>query len=164
MTIRKRFLLGSVPRHHAFHVEGSPISVNRYGSLEYRDWRATVHASSVAVGGWTSNLYGGACAVRIRYFRNLDRAKDVDNILKAILDGLDGKVGARVKVSPRVLSDDRTIEHVASQRTDLKFHKVIDARSCHRKELAALVAARRGQAAIFVWVGPAPDHTVGMAT
>ncbi len=163
MAIKTRFHVAAPPRDHAFHVPGSPVSVNRYGSSDYRNWKTTVHAASIAGAGWSSSLYDAPCAVRIRYFRRLDRPKDVDNILKAILDGLDGKVGGRAKTSPRVLGDDRTIERVASQRTDLKFHTVLDARSLHREELAALIAARRGQAAVFVWVGRAPDHAAGIA-
>lgn len=161
MGIRRRFTPPTPPREHAFAVEGSPITVNRYGSATYRNWRADVHAASVDGATWHGPLFTAPRSVRIRYFRNRDRIKDVDNILKGILDGLDGK-GAAAH-SPRVLSDDRLIEHVASQRTDLRIHNWIDARSCHRKEIVALIRARRAQAAVFVYVGRAPDHPSGMS-
>jgi hypothetical protein len=166
MAIRRSISKKSVRtfRGHSFWVEGSPVSVNRYGQLPYRNWREAVRQASIHDATWgPTSLVNGMCSVRIRYFRRLDRAKDVDNILKAILDGLDGKAGGHLKATQRVLNDDRTIERVVSQRTDLNFHTHIDGRSLHRHELQALIAARRNEAAVFVQVDAAPDHMIGIA-
>lgn len=163
MAIRSRSMT-ALPhfRSHAFWVPGSPISVNRYGTPAFRNWKSGVHAASVAGATWPSVLVHGPCAVRVRYFRHQDRPKDVDNILKAILDGLDGKTGGSGQQPQRVLHDDRTVERVVSQRTDLKLHVWINGRGLHRLELAALIAARRSQASVFVMLDPPPDHAWGI--
>lgn len=138
------------------------MSVNRYGTAHYRNWRAAVHAASVAGASWRGSLFTTARSLTIRYFRHRDGIKDVDNILKAILDGLDGK-GAPAG-GPQVMSNDRLIERVVGQRTDLRIHNRVDARRCHRLELAALIRARRAQAAVFVHVSGPPDHLDGVSS
>ncbi|WP_062098346.1 RusA family crossover junction endodeoxyribonuclease [Caulobacter sp. CCH5-E12] len=143
---------------HEFHVPGSPVSVNRYGTRAYRDWRGEVHARSIAASVWSGPLMPGPCSVKVRYFWRLDRRKDVDNILKAILDGLDGKIGVTPKPSQTVLLDDREVEHVVSQRTRLGFATRLDARRLRPEEYQAALAALSGQAAVFVSIGPGPNH------
>lgn len=143
---------------HEFMVSGSPVSVNRYGTAAYRNWRSDVRTSSVASAGWTGYLVSSACSVHIRYYSHLDRRKDVDNILKAILDGLDGKVGTGSPQPHRVLRDDRDVEHVVSRRTRIDFLTRLDGRRLRRAEYAAALDALSSQAAVFVFVGAAPDH------
>jgi Holliday junction resolvase RusA-like endonuclease len=162
MAIRTRSRSPAPPREHAFAVEGSPVSVNRYGTAHYRNWRADVHAASVRGASWSGSLFTTARSATIRYFRYRDGIKDVDNILKAILDGLDGK--GSPAGGPRVMSNDRLIERVVSQRTNLRIHNGIDARRCHRLELDALIKARRAQAAVFVQVSVPPDHLGGVSS
>lgn len=144
---------------YEFFVPGSPVSVNRYGTPDYRNWRADVYAHSTASSAWVGCLVSTGCSVRIRYFWHLDRRKDVDNILKAILDGLDGKSGIGPKHLVRVLQDDRDIEHVVSQRTKLDFRTRLNARRLRPDEYAAARNALSGQAAVFVSVRPAPNHS-----
>lgn len=141
-----------------FLVTGSPVSVNRYGTPAYRNWRSDVHAASVAGSTWAGCLMTGPCSVYIRYYQHLDARKDVDNILKAILDALDGKAAGGAKMITRVLYDDRDIEHVVSRRTRIDFTTRLNARSLRRDEYAAALAALSAQAAVFVSVRNAPDH------
>lgn len=143
---------------HEFLVAGSPVSVNRYGSVAYRDWRADVHAGSTAGATWSGALFPTTCTVFVRYWHHLDRRKDVDNILKAILDGLDGKTGPGPKLPLRVLHDDREVEHVVSRRSRISFATRLNGRRLRREEYRAALAALAGQAAVFVSVGAAPDH------
>ena len=100
--------------------------------------------------------------MRIRYFRVRDRIKDVDNILKAILDALDGKISGSIRHANSVITDDRRVELVMSQRTNLGLGTRIDGRRLRRQEYAALLHARRGQAAVYVHVHNAPDHGVSI--
>jgi len=144
--------------HREFFVPGSPVSVNRYGTAAYKSWRCDVHYESVKGGAWSGCLVSIACSVRIRYFQHLDARKDVDNILKAILDGLDGKAGAGPKVAMRVIHDDRNVEHVVSQRTKIDFTTRISSRRLTVQEYAAAIAALSDQASVFVSVGAAPNH------
>lgn len=134
------------------------MSVNRYGTLAYRNWRGEVHTESVNGVSWTGILVTAACSVHVRYFQHLDARKDVDNILKAILDGLDGKAGKGPKLPMRVIHDDRDVERVISQRTKISFATKISSRSLTVQEYAAARAALSEQAAVFVSVGAAPDH------
>ncbi|MCZ8280377.1 MAG: hypothetical protein O9313_18760 [Acetobacteraceae bacterium] len=143
---------------HEFFVTGSPVSVNRYGTAAYRDWRSDVHTESVNGGSWSGCLVSGTCSILVRYFRRCDRQKDVDNILKAILDGLDGKVGGQTKQTIRVLLDDKHVERVVCQRTKIDFSTKINARRLRPQEYAAVLAALSNQAAVFVSVTDAPDH------
>lgn len=143
---------------HRFVVSGSPVSVNRYGSTGYRNWRAEVLASSVTGATWSGCLHSTGCAVHIRYWRHLDRPKDVDNILKAILDGLDGKAHGGPKTATRVLQDDRDVEQVTSRRTKIDFSTKLDGRRLRGEEYAAALEALSAGAAVFVSVGDAPDH------
>lgn len=143
---------------HEFFVTGSPVSVNRYGTIAYRNWRSDVHASSVANAGWTGSLHVHPCSVYVRYYQHLDRRKDVDNILKAILDGLDGKTQGHPKPSVKVLHDDRDVEHVVSRRTKVDFSTRLNGRRLKPAEYAAALAALSAQAAVFVSVGTSPDH------
>ncbi|MBB3348352.1 hypothetical protein [Sphingomonas sp. BK069] len=148
-----------LPRaHREFFVTGSPVSVNRYGTPAYRNWRGDVHAESVKGGTWSGCLVTAACSVRIRYFQHLDRRKDVDNILKAILDGLDGKAGSGPKLPMRVIHDDRDVEKVVSQRTKIGFGTRLSGRRLTPEEYGAALAALSAQAAVFVSVGAAPNH------
>lgn len=144
---------------HQFYVTGSPVSVNRYGTPAYRNWRGEVYSASVSGATWSGCLVAAACSVHIRYFQNLDARKDVDNILKAILDGLDGKVATGPKMDMRVMTDDRHVERVVSQRTKLVFETRLDARSLTQVEYAAAIAAMSAQASVFVSVGAAPKHS-----
>ncbi|MGF9566949.1 hypothetical protein AAIH70_25940 [Neorhizobium sp. BT27B] len=141
---------------HEFFVPGSPVSVNRYGTLPYKAWRADVHTYGTATASWAGSLVSGSCSVRIRYFRRLDRPKDVDNILKAIFDGLDGKTGPGPRATPRVLSDDRHVEHVVSQRTNMRFHTRFY--GLRLEEYRAMLHANTAQAAVFVSVDFPPNH------
>ncbi|APL95518.1 RusA family crossover junction endodeoxyribonuclease [Sphingomonadales bacterium 56] len=143
---------------HEFFVPGSPVSVNRYGTAAYRDWRRDVHAESVRGVGWTGVFLASPCSVAIRYYQHLDARKDVDNILKAILDGLDGKAGTGAKQAHRVLHDDRDVERVVSQRTKIDYRTRIDGRRLRPHEFAAAYAALANQASVFVSVGDAPVH------
>lgn len=144
--------------HREFFVTGSPVSVNRYGTAAYRSWRGDVHAESVKGGTWSGCLVTTPCSVQIRYFQHLDARKDVDNILKAILDGLDGKAGKGPKLPMRVIHDDRDVERVISQRTKIGFATKISSRSLTVEEYAAALAALSSQASVFVSVGVAPNH------
>jgi hypothetical protein len=148
--------VGGLP--HEFFVPGSPVSVNRYGTAAYRNWRSDVHAESVYGSSWSGCLVSGTCSVLVRYYQHLDSRKDVDNILKAILDGLDGKAGRGTKIAQRVLHDDRNVERVVSQRTKINFRTRIDGRRLRPPEYAAALAALSAQAAVFVSVRDAPDH------
>lgn len=141
---------------HEFHVGGSPVSVNRYGTAGYRNWRARVHSRSIAYGAWNGALVDAPCTVRVRYFQYQDRRKDVDNILKAILDGLDGKIGAGGAPAKRVLQNDRDVERVTSQRSKIDFHTRF--RSLTLDEYLAARAALVDGAAVFVCVDDPPDH------
>lgn len=143
---------------YEFAVEGSPVSVNRYGQLAYRNWRAKVQAASISSARWTGALTSTPTTVHIRYFWHLDRRKDVDNILKAILDGLDGKTGSSPKHPIRVLEDDRDVERVMSQRTKIDFSTRFRGRSLTIEEFSAVQLALSGQASVFVSVTHAPDH------
>jgi Holliday junction resolvase RusA-like endonuclease len=145
--------------HHEFFVTGSPVSVNRYGTPVYKNWRGDVHAESVKGAAWSGCLVSTPCSVHIRYFQHLDARKDVDNILKAILDGLDGKAGKGPKLPMRVIHDDRDVERVISQRTKIGFTTRISSRSLTVQEYAAALAALSAQAAVFVSVGAAPSHS-----
>lgn len=144
---------------HHFHVAGSPVSVNRYGTKHYRDWRGQVYTASVPPPGWAGTRFPGDCSVWIRYFNWKDRAKDVDNILKAILDGLDGKAGRAPKHNVRVLHDDRHVQYVVSMRTKLRYGTRISARRLHPEEYRAMQTALSAQAAVYVRVGAAPNHS-----
>jgi hypothetical protein len=144
---------------HEFFVPGSPVSVNRYGTPAYRNWRHDVYNESVQGAYWTGCLIMGACSVLVRYYQHLDSRKDVDNILKAILDGLDGKVGRAPRPKKRVLHDDRTVERVVSQRTKISFGTRINGRLLRPQEYAAALAALRNQAAVFVSVKDPPNHS-----
>ncbi len=144
--------------HREFFVTGSPVSVNRYGTAAYRGWRGDVHTESVKGGSWSGCLVTTPCSVHIRYFQHLDARKDVDNILKAILDGLDGKAGKGPKMPMRVVHDDRDVERVISQRTKIGFATKLSSRSLTTQEYAAALAALSAQAAVFVSVGAAPSH------
>lgn len=144
--------------HFEFFVPGSPVSVNRYGTAAYKNWRGDVHSESVKGGAWSGCLVATPCSVWIRYFQHLDARKDVDNILKAILDGLDGKAGAGHKMAMRVLHDDRDVERVVSQRTKLDFTTKISSRRLTVQEYAAALSALSHQASVFVSVGAAPNH------
>lgn len=148
--------------HHEFFVTGSPVSVNRYGTLAYKNWRGDVHTASVKRGGWSGCLVSTPCSVHIRYFQHLDARKDVDNILKAILDGLDGKAGKGPKLPMRVIHDDRDVERVISQRTKIGFATKISGTRLTVQEYAAALAALSAQAAVFVSVGAAPNHARSM--
>lgn len=151
-------------RRHEFMVKGSPVSVNRYGHSQYRNWRSTVYSASIPTPPtWSGSLFAGECSVRIRYFRVRDRIKDVDNILKAILDALDGKISGSIRHADSVITDDRRVELVMSQRTNLGLGARIDGRRLRRQEYAALLHARRGQAAVYVGVHNAPDHGVSIS-
>jgi hypothetical protein len=107
---------------------------------------------------WAGCLHPGACSVTVRYFRRKDRPKDVDNVLKAILDGLDGKNGKNPKHVNRVLQDDRHVQLVTSMRTDLKLHTRFDGLSLSLEEFKAMLLARRSQAAVYVCTHDAPTH------
>ena len=144
--------------HREFFVTVSPVSVNRYGTADYKNWRSDVHFESVKGGAWAGCLVSTPCSVRIRYFQHLDARKDVDNILKAILDGLDGKAGAGAKMPMRVIHDDRNVERVVSQRTKIDFGTRISSRNLTVQEYAAALAALSDQASVFVSVGAAPNH------
>ena len=99
-----------------------------------------------------------ACSVHIRYYQHLDARKDVDNILKAILDGLDGKAGPGKKMPTTVIFDDREVEHVVSRRTKIDYTTRLDGRRLRPKEIKAANEALAGQAAVYVAVLDAPDH------
>lgn len=143
---------------HEFFVPGSPVSVNRYGTAAYRNWKRDVYAKSVEGGSWSGFLIPTGCSVRVRYYQHLDARKDVDNILKAILDGLDGKEGKGSKAETRVLHDDRHVERVVSQRTKIDFRTRINGRRLRPQEYAAALTALAAQAAVFVSVDTAPNH------
>ena len=144
---------------HHFVVAGSPISVNRYGTHPYKAWRQRVYAVSVQ-GHRTGIKITTPTSVVVRYFRHLDRRKDVDNILKAILDALDGRNGSKGKKDlRRILSDDREVERITSQRTDLNFHNVLYGTALTPMEFAAILRAQYNQAAIYVRVQDPPDHS-----
>jgi Holliday junction resolvase RusA-like endonuclease len=149
---------------YEFMVPGSPVTVNRYGTAAYRNWRADVYYRSIASGGWSSILITTGCTVQVRYFWHLDRRKDVDNILKAIFDGLDGKIASGPKQVRRVLDDDHQIERVVSQRTKIRFHTRLNGKSLRSQEFAAAYAALSGQAAVFVSVGTRPNHGLSVTT
>lgn len=140
------------------------MSVNRTGTAPFRMWRQRVYDASVL-----SHTSGGQkitvpCTVKVRYFRRLDRVKDVDNILKAILDGLNGRgsVPKKIEVS-RILSDDRVVERVVSQRTDLKFHTALDGAAMTTVEFAALLRAEYDEAAVSVIIEHPPSHQGAMS-
>ncbi len=102
----------------------------------------------------------GPTSITVRYFRRLDRRKDVDNILKAILDALDGRNGvSRRKAGTRILWDDREVERITSQRTDLVFHNVLHGNALSSREFSALLQAQYTQASIYVRVQDPPDHS-----
>jgi Holliday junction resolvase RusA-like endonuclease len=145
-----------LPYH--FSVSGSPVSVNRYGQAVYRAWRAKVHAESVNGAIWSKALTTDPCTVHVRYFWHLDRRKDVDNVLKAILDGLDGKIGTTPKPTLRVLGDDREVERVVSQRTRLAFGTRLHASRMSVEEYRALRLALVDEASVFIGISGAPDH------
>jgi hypothetical protein len=108
----------------------------------------------------TSPVVAEKCSVKIRYFRNLDPVKDVDNILKAILDGLDGRIGGIPKKQPhRILQDDSHIEKVISQRTDLTFNTVLNGRGLRPREFSALMDAQWSLASVYIRVDAAPNHS-----
>lgn len=133
--------------------------MNRYGTHAYRNWRAEVHRRSMAQAGWHGSLVTSGCSVRVRYFWHLDRRKDVDNILKAIFDGLDGKSAARQRHRHRVLEDDCEIEHVTSQRTKIDFSTRLSSRALRREEYLAALDAIAGQASVYVSIRQPPDHS-----
>lgn len=144
---------------HDFYVSGAPVSVNRYGTSVYRSWRSSVHKASISGLAGTSPVVAEKCSVKIRYFRNLDPVKDVDNILKAILDGLDGRIGGVPrKQSHRILQDDSHIEKVVSQRTDLTFNTVLEGRRLRPREFSALLHAQWSLASVYVRVDAPPNH------
>lgn len=145
---------------HDFYVSGAPVSVNRYGTAVYRSWRTSVFTASMLGLTGTSPVVAEKCSVKIRYFRNLDPVKDVDNILKAILDGLDGRIGGVPKKQPhRILQDDSHIEKVVSQRTDLTFNTVLNGRGLRPREFSALMDAQWSLASVYVRVDAAPNHS-----
>jgi hypothetical protein len=148
--------------HRQFFVDGSPVSVNRYGQPAYKTWRAAVHTASMSGLAHLGPLVPGWCTVKIRYFRHLDRMKDVDNILKAILDGLDGRIGGRTKATDRILTDDHYVERVISQRTNLEFHTALNARSLSTPEYRAAFRAFYGQASVYVSVESPPNQAMGI--
>lgn len=145
---------------HDFAVSGSPASVNAAGSAPYRAWRQRVYDESVLThqpGG--SPKISTGCTVWVRYFRRLDCIKDVDNILKAILDGMNGRGNVSRYIAPsRILSDDRIVERVISARTDLLFHTKLDGSAMAPIEFAALLRAQHDQAAVAVRVEGPPSH------
>lgn len=147
---------------HRFYVAGSPVSVNRYGQPAYRVWRADVYSASMRGLTIYSPMVLSGCSLKIRYFRRLDRKKDIDNILKAILDGLDGRIGGGRKANARVLADDSLVEKVTSQRTDLAFHMILDGRALNSIEFGAAFRAQFEQATVYIGVGFAPNHRVGI--
>ncbi|MFN3625988.1 MAG: hypothetical protein ACK4TP_18285 [Hyphomicrobium sp.] len=145
---------------HDFAVSGSPVSVNAAGTAPYRSWRQKVYDQSVITHqpGGAPKIVAG-CTVWVRYFRRLDRIKDVDNILKAILDGLNGRGSAsRLVHASRILIDDRVVEHVVSSRTDLRFHNSINGSELSSAEYAALIRAQYAEAAVAVIIGAPPSH------
>jgi Holliday junction resolvase RusA-like endonuclease len=136
------------------------VSVNAAGSAPYRSWRQKVYDESVLThqpGGAAKIVTG--CTVWVRYFRRLDRVKDVDNILKAILDALNGRGSVSRRIDPsRILIDDRVVEHVVSSRTDLRFHTAIKGSQLSSAEFGALIRAQYAEAAVAVIVGAPPSH------
>jgi len=150
--------------YHEFSVTGSPASVNRYGTAPYRNWRGRVYRESTkSIPPGTP--INGHCTVVVRYFRNLDRVKDVDNILKAILDALDGRDNRpRSRNGVRILQNDRLVERVACQRTDLQFHRAFSGMNMSPTEYGALLRAQHHQASIYVKILEAPHHDVGVCS
>ncbi len=136
--------------------------MNRYGTHPYKAWRQRVY--TVSVHGHSAGVkINTPTSVVVRYFRHLDRRKDVDNILKAILDALDGRNGLSAKKDlRRVLRDDREVERITSQRTDLNFHNVLHGSALTPMEFAAILRAQHNQAAIYVRVQDPPDHSEAM--
>lgn len=149
---------------HDFAVSGSPVSVNRAGTAPYRAWRQRVYDESVRTHTTGSQKIVAPCTVRVRYFRRLDRVKDVDNILKAILDGLNGRGSVPMKIEvSRILWDDRLVERVVSQRTDLRYHTTLNGTAMTSTEFAALLRARHDEAAVSVTVESPPSHQGAMS-
>lgn len=148
---------------HDFAVSGSPVSVNTAGSAPYRAWRQKVYDESVRTHTAGGQKISGFCTIKVRYFRRLDRTKDVDNILKAILDGLNGRGNIPKKIEVvRVLTDDRIVERVVSQRTDLRYHTALNGSAMTTIEYAAMVRAHHDQAAVSVIIEAPPSHQGAM--
>ncbi|WP_143272062.1 RusA family crossover junction endodeoxyribonuclease [Azospirillum brasilense] len=143
------------PPIHEFRVNDTPVTVNRYGTRAYRIWRQLVYRMSIAAAPSGVPIVN-PCMVKVRYFHHQDLKKDVDNILKPILDGLQGLAGGR-RVLPRILDDDHLVAQVVSRRTDLVFGTKVRANAFRREEFLAMMDALAGDAAVYVRVDSPPD-------
>ncbi len=120
-----------------FTVPGPPFSVNiaKSRSKKHRDWKETV--AQAASKQWASEVRTEILptsqpieVIITNYFTELPR--DVDNVIKPILDSLKGIV----------YNDDKQVYKVTSQKFDLKVRKSIESSSSlliaelvHRNEL-----------------------------
>lgn len=152
-----------MPPIHHFALAGVPVSVNNRGTPRYYDWREAVYDASI-IGHAAGIMVPGPCTVKVKYFRRLDRTKDVDNILKAILDALQGlRWSGSPQAGTRILCDDVNAEKVVSQRTDVgRYRTVIDGLAFNGVEYSALLQASYTQASVYVRVDLPPDHNFGV--
>jgi hypothetical protein len=134
------------PRGCEFVVDGEPISKqnpNRAGSK--RRWQERVNAAARAALGGDIVPYGGELSVLVVYFFVGQTDRDLDNIAKPILDGMNHVV----------YHDDRQICHLVLRKTEQAMMSGV-------KDLPVEVVTRLGrrgrESFVYIRIEDGPDH------
>ncbi len=132
-----------------FVVDGTPVSVNSRGD-RYQRWKNHVSETAYRVldeDEKLDSLSYPAVSVQIVYFSLDDSTVDLDNIAKAILDGITGPV----------LSDDSQVVELVLRRVSLSGFTIRDVSSLLSAALSRASANRQE----FVLVRARPDRWDG---
>lgn len=134
------------PRGCQFVVDGEPISKqnpDRNGSK--RRWRERVNAAARAALGEGAVPYGGELSVLVVYFYAGQTDRDLDNIAKPILDGMNDVV----------YHDDRQIAHLVLRKTEQALMSGVP-------DLPVEVVTRLGrhgrESFVYIRIEDGPDH------
>lgn len=117
--------------HPPFHfaIADRPASVNNRGPY-YSHWMSCVRWAASSTSGCPSPPDPNLCRVDVVHFHRYGRFSDVDNILKATLDGMTGVV----------YTDDSNVEMVTSRRLRAAFHTAIPAPTSALPAIAAALS------------------------
>lgn len=134
------------PHGCEFVVDGEPISrqnPDRAGSK--RRWQERVNAAARAVLGGDAVPYGGELSVLVVYFYAGRTDRDLDNIAKPILDGMNHVI----------YHDDGQISHLVLRKTEQAMMSGVP-------DLPAEVVTRLGrrgrESFVYVRIEDGPDH------
>jgi Holliday junction resolvase RusA-like endonuclease len=103
----------------------TPVSKQARSKKKRSDWREEIHARALEVQTPDESPWSEPVRVRIGYYFRGD-SLDVDNILKAILDGLGGVVYTDDNLIADLIVSKRSLDEFARMDVSVKFAQALE--------------------------------------